>query len=186
MCLALEHPPIVTFGLRTPEAERARAAALRAHGIECVAADRGGFATYHGPGQLVVYPIVDLRARGWGVAHFITLLEEIMINVAGAFGVVAERDRRGRGVWTSRGKLGSVGIRVREGVSMHGFALNVALDLTPFEWITTCGMPGVRMTSLAHDGAATATVEEADSVAARLCRALFATRETAASAQVSP
>jgi len=185
VCLALEHPPVVTFGLRTPDAERARAATLADRGIPSVATDRGGYATYHGPGQLVVYPIVDLRARDWGVGRFVMLLEEIMIRVAASFDVEAHRDPRGRGVWTSRGKLGSVGIRVREGVSMHGLALNVALDLAPFGWITTCGMPGVRMTSLADEGAVSATVESAAAVAEGACRSLLSADVTPASAGVS-
>ena len=185
VCLALEHPPVVTFGMRTPEAERARATTLAARGIACVATDRGGYATYHGPGQLVIYPIIDLRARGYGVGRFVTLLEEVMISISSAFGVAARRDDRGRGVWTARGKLGSIGIRIRDGVSMHGLALNVALDLTPFDWITTCGMPGIRMTSLAEEGAATVTVASAAAAAERVFRSLLDPIALPASIQVA-
>ncbi len=186
VCLALEHPPVVTFGRRTPDAERVRAAVLARRGVACVAVDRGGYATYHAPGQLVVYPIIDLRARAWGVAHFVALLEELMIVIASAFGVAAHCDVRGHGVWTARGKLGSVGIRVRDGISTHGIALNVTLDLTPFDWITVCGTPGLRMTRLVDEGAPAATVAAATAVAEQACRRVFAAASGfEAAAQVS-
>ena len=180
-CLALEHPPVVTFGLRTPVAERARAtAAFAGRGVTCVDVDRGGYTTFHAPGQLVVYPILDLRARGLGVGRFVSLLEDAMIAVAAAFGVTAGRDDRGRGVWTARGKLGSIGVRVRDGVSTHGLALNVALDLTPFEAIVPCGMPGLSRTSLAREGARAATVPTAAAIAADVLRSAFDETTTAA------
>jgi lipoate-protein ligase B len=186
VCLALEHPPVVTFGLRTPAAERVRAAAAFAHrGVACVDADRGGYTTFHAPGQLVVYPILDVRARSLGVGRFVALLEDVMIGVAAAFGVTAGRDARGRGVWTARGKLGSIGIRVRDGVSTHGLALNVALDLAPFATIVPCGMPGLTMTSLAIEGASAATVPAAAAIAARVFRRAFdATAPAAGLAEV--
>ncbi len=154
VCLALEHPPTVTLGRRAGGADlRVPASVLAERGIPCVRVDRGGQATYHGPGQLVLYPIVGLAARGFGVAEFIATLEAIMIELAGAFGVRARRDSRGRGVWTDRGKLGAVGIRVRDGISMHGLALNVALDVRAFELITPCGVAGLPIASLRLEGA---------------------------------
>jgi lipoate-protein ligase B len=89
--------------------------------------ERGGRATYHAPGQLVLYPIVSLAARGIGVERFVWTLEELMLEIPAAAGVHARRDSRGRGIWTERGKLGAVGIRVRDGVTLHGLALNVCL-----------------------------------------------------------
>lgn len=153
-CLALEHPSVVTLGRRASEASVARLRTmLVARSIDCVRTDRGGEATYHGPGQLVLYPIVDLGARGLGVRAFVDILEQVMIDVAAVFRVAAWRDGRGHGVWAAHGKLGSVGLRVREGVTTHGLALNVTVDLHPFSLIAPCGMPGLAMTSLAREGA---------------------------------
>lgn len=153
VCLALEHPATITFGRRaTAQDVRASEDELRRRGIACHATERGGRATYHAPGQLVLYPIVQVARRGLGVDRFVTLLEEVMLEIAGATGIAARRDARGRGVWTDHGKLGSVGIRVREGVSCHGLALNVSLDLSGFDLIAPCGMTDVRMTSLRAEG----------------------------------
>jgi lipoate-protein ligase B len=147
--LITEHPPVYTLGksgnltsLIKSEEEIADA------GIEIVRTERGGDITYHGPGQLVVYPIVNLRRRGLSVAGFIHILEELMVNTAADFGVSGVRDGRNRGVWVGDNKIGSVGIRVRHGVSFHGLAINVNLSLTPFSWIRPCGLFGVGVTSI--------------------------------------
>lgn len=153
VCLALEHPATITFGRRaTPEDVRVPTSALQGRGVVWRESERGGRATYHAPGQLVLYPVVHLARRGWGVARFVALLEDVMRDIAAVAGVVADRDARGHGVWTEKGKLGSVGIRVREGISLHGFALNVDVDLSGFDLITPCGMKDVRMTSLRNEG----------------------------------
>jgi len=160
LCLAVEHPPTITLGRRaTPADVRVSDAVLAERHVSCVAVERGGQATYHGPGQLVLYPIVALAARGFGVASFVATLEEIMIAIAARFGVAARRDARGRGVWTARGKLGAVGIRVRDGVTLHGLALNVATDLGAFAMIAPCGVVDLPVTSLVAEGAADATLE---------------------------
>jgi lipoate-protein ligase B len=171
--LAVEHPPTVTFGKRSTAADLDVADdALTARGIAHVAVDRGGRATFHGPGQLVLYPIVALAPRGFGVADFVWTLEQIMIDIAARVGIVADRDRRGPGVWTNGAKLGAVGIRVREGVTLHGLALNVTTDLAAFDLITPCGMPDVRVTSLRAQGAQHITVHDvlpiAEEIAPRL------------------
>lgn len=158
VCLAVEHPPTVTFGRRSTADDLAVAAALAARGIAHTSVDRGGRATLHGPGQLVLYPIVALAPRGFGVADFVWTLEQIMIEIAARFGVDAVRDARGHGVWTSGAKLGAVGIRVRDGVTLHGLALNVTTDLALFDLITPCGMPGVGVTSLRAEGARQASI----------------------------
>jgi lipoate-protein ligase B len=173
VCLALEHPPTVTLGKRAGTGDlQVPEEILAARGIACARVERGGFATYHGPGQLVLYPIVALAPRGFGVGTFVAALEAIMIDLAGAFGVVARRDPRGRGIWTDRGKLGAVGIRVRDGVSTHGLALNVDVDLGPFEMIAPCGMPGVGVTSLAREGACASLGDVAVAAQAIACRHL--------------
>jgi lipoate-protein ligase B len=175
VCLALEHPATITFGrrsgcddLRVDDAELAR------RGITSHRVERGGFATYHAPGQLVIYPIVGLGEHGFGVRTFVWRLEQIMIDVARTAGIVAHRDARGRGVWTTRGKLGAVGIRVRAGVSTHGLALNVDLDLAGYALIRPCGVRDLPVTSLRREGA---VVGVADLLAAAedACRRHFLT-----------
>jgi lipoate-protein ligase B len=169
VCLALEHPPTITLGRRaTPEDVLLDAAALARRGVALHATDRGGRATYHAPGQLVLYPIVHLRERGLGVRTFVWMLEDVMLAIAAAVGVVAARDPRGRGVWTARGKLGAVGIRVRDDVTLHGLALNVTVDLAGFDLIAPCGMRDLPVTSLAAEGAAV-TVADVVAIAAEAC-----------------
>jgi len=154
-CLVLEHPPTITVGRRaTVDDLRIPTAALGARGIAFHRTERGGGATYHAPGQLVIYPIVDLAARGLGVRRFVTLLEAIMLDVAASVGVAAHRDPRGPGIWTRGGKLGAVGIRVRNGITSHGLALNVAMDLDGWASIAPCSMPGLAVTDLRREGAA--------------------------------
>ncbi len=152
--LLLEHAPVYTLGRRGGAENivvpRSR---LKAHRIEVVETERGGFITYHGPGQLVAYPIVNVKARRLGVADFVDALESCMISTAARWGVHAIRRPENRGVWVADRKLGSIGIAVRRGVTFHGLALNVATDLTPFSWINPCGLENVVMTSLAVEGA---------------------------------
>lgn len=153
VCLALEHPPTITLGRRATATDVvAPGTELAAHGVACRVTERGGRATYHAPGQLVVYPIVHLADRGFGVRAFVWCLEEIMLDVCRAVGVRAARDPRGHGVWTARGKLGAVGIRVREGITTHGLALNVNLDLAGYGLIAPCGTRGLPVTSLEAEG----------------------------------
>ena len=106
--------------------------------------------TYHGPGQLVAYPIFNLKRAGLGVAQFVSQLEQVMIDTAARWNVTARRDSKNRGVWVGGQKLGSIGISVRRGISFHGLALNINTDLEPFTWINPCGLAGVSMTSVAQ------------------------------------
>jgi len=110
--------------------------------------ERGGNITYHGPGQVVGYPVIDLHRARLGVEEYVSLLESLMMDVASHWGVPAVRDSRNRGVWVGGAKAGSIGLCLRHGMAFHGFALNVNIDLTPFEWINPCGMAGIPMTSL--------------------------------------
>ena len=187
VCLALEHPATVTFGRRATDADlRLDRAALAARGVRCVATDRGGRATYHGPGQLVLYPIVDLHARGLAVRDFVDRLEALMIATAAACGVRAWRDTRGRGVWARGGKLGAVGIRVREHVSTHGLALNVDVDLDAFGAIVPCGLADAPMTSLVREGAGGATVAAVLPLARTACARVLADGEGGHVVEVHP
>ncbi|MBA2882487.1 lipoate-protein ligase B [Desulfosalsimonas propionicica] len=148
----LQHFPVFTLGNRGG-AEHLHVSEdfLKARGIPMVESDRGGSITYHGPGQLVVYPVVDLGLNGWLVADFVHALESIMIAVVEQWGVVAQRHTLGRGVWVQGKKIGSVGLRIRRKVSFHGLALNVDPHLDPFDWIAPCGLPGIQMTSIAKE-----------------------------------
>jgi lipoate-protein ligase B len=150
--LFLEHQPVFTLGRRGGLDNLAVPLDfLENEGIPLIHVERGGDITFHGPGQLVVYPIIDLRAAGLGVAEYVTALEEVMIRIAADFQVMAERNRKNRGVWVGSNKLGSIGVAVRRGVSFHGLALNINTSLTPFSWIHPCGLSDIDMTSLGHE-----------------------------------
>src|SRR5271169_4812737 len=140
----LEHPPVFTLGMNA-----SRAHVIAPGDIAVVQIDRGGQVTYHGPGQLVVYPLIDLRRAGLGIRDLVTALERSIIDLAADYGVTAEARRSAPGVYVDGRKLASVGIRVRRGASYHGLALNVSLDLSPFERINVCGHRGLTVTRLA-------------------------------------
>lgn len=139
----LEHPPIFTLGMNANPAH-----VLAPGSIPVVRIDRGGQVTYHGPGQLVVYALIDLRRAALGVRDLVTALERSVIDLAEEFGILAECRRGAPGIYVAGRKLGSVGIRVRRGASYHGLALNVNLDLEPFQRIDPCGYRGLEMTQL--------------------------------------
>lgn len=146
----LEHPAVFTLG-RNGGRENLMVsdAHLASAGVGLISSERGGNITYHGPGQIVGYPVIDLQRARLGVGDYVAALEELMLSVAQAWGVAADRDDRNRGVWVDGAKAGSIGLCLRHGMAFHGFALNVNNDLTPFQWINPCGLAGVRMTSLA-------------------------------------
>ncbi len=172
--LLLEHTPVVTLGRGSELAhETVALAPLAARGIEVLRSGRGGRATYHGPGQLVGYPIVDLRNYGRDIHAYAGALEAALIAAAADFGVRARRRDGLRGVWVEHRKLASIGVEVKRWVTMHGFALNVDMDLAPFELFTPCGLQSVRFTSLAAEaGVPIRFAEVRDSVAQRLREAL--------------
>jgi len=145
----LEHPAVFTLG-RNGGRENLMVsdAFLDEAGVSVMPSERGGNITYHGPGQIVGYPVVDLQRARMGVGDYVSALEDLMLAVAQEWGVVADRDSRNRGIWVSGAKAGSIGLCLRHGMTFHGFALNVNNDLTPFEWVNPCGLAGVRMTSL--------------------------------------
>ena len=146
----LEHAPIYTLGARGGRSHLlVDVAALEARGAQVVETDRGGDVTFHGPGQLVVYPILDLRERGLHVGDYVRRLEQVAIKTAETFGVQARRIEGRPGAWVRvDAKLAAVGVRVRGGVSTHGLALNVSTDLSRFDAIVPCGLEGTRATSL--------------------------------------
>jgi lipoyl(octanoyl) transferase len=140
----LEHPPVFTLGMAGK-----REHLLAPGEIPVVSADRGGQVTYHGPGQLVVYTLIDLRRAALGVRDLVTALEQSVIRYAAALGITATARREAPGVYVGERKLASVGIRIRRGCSYHGLALNVNMDLTPFQRINPCGYAGLAMAQLA-------------------------------------
>ncbi len=154
--LLLEHPPVVTLGRGTRAASLPLAPELlRRRGIEVFEIERGGDVTYHGPGQLVGYPIFDLGGSGLrrDLHWFLRQLEASLIEALAAFGITGERREGYTGVWTGGGarKIASIGIHVRQWVTWHGFALNVTTDLSAFDLIVPCGIPDVVMTSMAGE-----------------------------------
>jgi lipoyl(octanoyl) transferase len=155
--LLLEHPPVYTKGRRTEPSELGMGEDwYRMQGIDVCETDRGGRVTYHGPGQLVGYPIVSLRPYGDNVHEYVRKLERLMIGSLAACGVEAEVIDGLTGVWVGGRppegrKIGSIGVHVNRGVTTHGFAVNVNNDLQPFEWVVPCGIEGVRMTSLCRE-----------------------------------
>jgi lipoate-protein ligase B len=159
--ILLTHPPVVTLGRGADPAHLLVSPdECRARGVEVHETDRGGDITYHGPGQLVGYPIVDLRARGLGPREFLRLLEETLIRLLGDFGVDAGRIHGLTGVWVGDRKVAAMGIRISRGVSMHGFALNVTTDLSDFDLIVPCGIRDRGVTSLAELLGRPVTVDE--------------------------
>jgi lipoate-protein ligase B len=149
--ILLEHPPVITLGRNAAErGVTASSAELAAAGIEVHRIERGGEATYHGPGQIVGYPIVNLHELRIGVASYVRNLEETMIRAAAALGVESFRYEKLTGVFTEHGKVGAIGVRVTRGVTYHGFAFNVDPDLTHYRLIVPCGMTGMPVTSVAQ------------------------------------
>ncbi len=155
--LLLEHPAVLTLGRHADEGHVvALPTLLAAREIEVIRVERGGEATYHGPGQLVAYPIVGLADRGLLLRPFVRALEAAMVDTCAAFGVSASRLDGYPGCWldattASPRKIGALGVRIERGVSYHGIALNVTTDLTDYELLDPCGMPGLAVTSLAAE-----------------------------------
>ena len=158
--LLLEHPPVVTLGRRTAEGE------LHVPddaAVEVVQTDRGGKSTFHGPGQLVAYPILDLRRHGKDVKRYVRDLEEALIRTLAAVGLDAERIDGLTGVWLTRPprKIASIGVHISRWITTHGYALNVDLDPAPFtEWITACGLEDAMFTTIARELDRPVTVDD--------------------------
>jgi len=142
-----EHPPVFTLGVNA-----GREHLLAPGNIPVVQIDRGGQVTYHGPGQLMIYPLVDLRRRGLGVRALVTALEDSVVALLAEHGIEAGAKKDAPGVYVGDAKVASVGLRIRRGSSFHGMALNVDVDLEPFSRINPCGFQGLKMTDLKRLG----------------------------------
>jgi lipoyl(octanoyl) transferase len=171
--LFLEHPPTITLGRRADPSELH--VPEDAH-VDVVEVDRGGKSTYHAPGQLVCYPILDLTRHGQDVKKYCRDLEEALIRTTGAFGVESTRIDGLTGIWlpSPPRKIASIGIHIHKWVTTHGYALNVDLDPAPFtQWITACGLDGYAFTSLARELGRPVTVDEVRPAAARALGDVF-------------
>jgi lipoyl(octanoyl) transferase len=166
----LEHPPVYTLGMAAD-----RSHVLTAGDIPVVQTDRGGQVTYHGPGQLVLYPLLDLRRNGLTVRSLVETLENAVIELLRPHGIEAVGRRDAPGVYVEGRKLASLGLRIRRGASYHGLALNVAMDLAPFGRINPCGMAGLEVTQLAALGVPGTPQQVGEQLAARLAALLPAT-----------
>lgn len=149
LLLILEHPHVITLGRRGDRSSLlASPEVLKEKGIPLFQVERGGEVTYHGPGQLIGYPILNLKGYGFRVAQYVDELEEIIIRTLREFGIEGRRDARNRGVWVQDKKIASIGIAIQRWVSFHGFALNYQTELKYFDLIYPCGLKGVKMTSM--------------------------------------
>jgi lipoate-protein ligase B len=172
--LLLEHFPVFTLGnrggkefLQLPEEE------LIQKGISVVPTRRGGYITYHAQGQLVIYPIISLQEIKKGVAAYVNQLEEIMIQIGAYFNVPVHRHPTRPGAWIQEQKIGSIGVAISKGITMHGLAFNVNLDLSPFSWISPCGFSDVQMTSLAEYKKEAVSMEEVRKIAKKIIADVF-------------
>jgi lipoyl(octanoyl) transferase len=172
--LLLEHEPVFTIGRTQDQSSLRDPGALAA---PLVVINRGGQATWHGPGQLVGYPVLDLRRRGSDLHKYLRELEEAVIAVCARFGVAARQQEGLTGVWVEDRKIASIGVGVRRWISMHGFALNVCGKLEGFAQITPCGLKGVTITSLEREGVQGITVADVAAIAAEVFVERFGSAE---------
>jgi lipoyl(octanoyl) transferase len=164
--ILLEHPPVVTLGRRTAEEELH---IPQSAAVEIVETDRGGKSTFHGPGQLVAYPILDLRRHGKDVKRYVRDLEQALIDTLAAFGIEGARIEGLTGVWlhSPPRKIASIGVHISRWITTHGYALNVDLDPAPFtDWITACGLEDAAFTTMARELARPLSVDDVRPVAA--------------------
>jgi lipoate-protein ligase B len=180
LLLLVEHPPVVTLGRSTKSRNLVSSPEyLTSKGVELFEVERGGDVTFHGPGQLVGYPIIDLKRHRLDLHWYLRQVEEALIRTLAAYSIHAERNPGFTGVWTNGRKIASIGVHAREWVTWHGFALNVTTDLSYFDLIIPCGIDGVTMTSIAREidhpdsQSPQPTVEAAGQLVARTFGKLF-------------
>jgi lipoyl(octanoyl) transferase len=152
LLLVVQHPPVITLGRSTKAGTLlATADLLASRGVELFEVERGGDVTFHGPGQLVGYPIVNLERHTQDLHWYLRQLEEVLIQALGAFGIAGSRNPGKTGVWVNERKIASIGVHARQWVTWHGFALNVTTDLSFFDLMVPCGIPDVVMTSVERE-----------------------------------
>ena len=173
--LILEHQPVITLGLRKSENKLLVSRdVLAERGIDLVSVKRGGGTTAHNPGQVVIYPVVNLRSLKLGVNEYVRKLEAIGIELLGGFSINAGRRKGYPGLWLGEKKIGAIGVRVKKWVTFHGMAVNIRNDLSIFEAIVPCGLQGVRITSVCGETGLDISMSEVKGTLATLCREHFA------------
>jgi lipoyl(octanoyl) transferase len=165
----LQHPPVFTLGMAGKSEHL-----LSDIGIPVIAIDRGGQVTYHGPGQVVIYLLLDLRRRGYGIKELVRRMEQAIIDTLAAYNMAAERMAGAPGVYVAGAKIGALGLRVKNGCTYHGLSLNVDMDLTPFHAINPCGYAGMAVTQISDQGAKSSAQHAGEALLASLLRQLAA------------
>ncbi|MFK8011218.1 MAG: lipoyl(octanoyl) transferase LipB [Marinicellaceae bacterium] len=163
----VEHPPVFTQG-QAGKAEHI----LNAEDIPIIQVDRGGQVTYHGPGQIVIYPLIDLKRHKMGIKALVFGIEQALINTLENYGVSANRKEKAPGVYTNGKKIASLGLRVRKGCTFHGLAFNIRMDLSPFSRINPCGYAGLEVTQLSHTNDKVELLEVQEILIKQLCQNL--------------
>jgi len=169
----LQHPPVFTLGM-AGKREHLLAEKVTPSGIPVVDTDRGGQVTYHGPGQVVIYLLLDLRRRGIGIKELVLRMEQAIIDVLAAYGIAAQRLAGAPGVYVAGAKIAALGLRVKNGCTYHGLSLNVDMDLTPFQAINPCGYAGMAVTQISDLGAKPSAQQAGEALLASLLRQLEA------------
>ena len=172
--LLVEHPPVITLGRSSKDAHLlANPDQLRARGVDVFEVERGGDVTFHGPGQLVGYPIIDLKRHRQDLHWYLRQVEELLIRALAKFGIEGERVAQRTGVWTRGKKVASIGVHAREWVTWHGFALNVSTELSYFDLIVPCGIPDVQMTSLQRELGTAVSARDTSAIVAQSAANVF-------------
>jgi len=172
--LLVEHPAVVTLGRASKDAHvLATPEQLAKRGVQLFEVERGGDVTFHGPGQLVGYPIIDLKRHTQDLHWYLRRVEELLIRALASFGIVGERVEKYTGVWTNGRKIASIGVHARDWVTWHGFALNVSTELSYFDLIVPCGIPEVAMTSIQREIGRDVTLREVADVVVHATAEVF-------------
>lgn len=175
--LIMEHPPVITLGIRKEHNRLLDSMeSLRSRGIDVVSIQRGGGSTAHNPGQLIVYPIVNLVSRGLRVVPYVRFLEALCIELLHQYSIDAGRRNRYPGVWIGSKKIASIGVQITRDVTMHGIAMNLDNDLSIFQTIVPCGIDGVEMTSVYRECGIKVDMPDAKEFVTRYCKDFFAGR----------
>ena len=161
----LQHPPVFTLGLNGKQEH-----VLDAGDIPLIETDRGGQVTYHGPGQLIVYILFDVRRKSWGVRQLVSCLEQAVIALLNDYGIVAYAKKQAPGVYVDEKKIAALGLRVKQGGTYHGLSLNVDMDLTPFERINPCGYPGLKAVNMSSFGLGYNIEQVSEALLSKLCQ----------------
>lgn len=169
----LEHPPVYTLG-QAGKPEHL----LQITDIPLVNIDRGGQITYHGPGQIVAYLLIDLKRRGYGVRELVTRIEQTIINLLAEHHIQAQRLTNAPGVYVDNAKIAALGLRIKHGCSYHGLALNVDMDLSPFSYINPCGYQGMAVTQMRDFGVTTPMAQLAESLSTHLIQQITLTQNS--------